>query len=91
MVAFVTDEEIGTSVEQIVEKLRQFSRPVEELHVDPANVKLHDERNIEAIAASLAVHNLWITFHGSFLADPEPDCFGQSRQQRQTCFPGICP
>ena len=27
--------------------------PLESLHIDPANVRAHDERNLDAIAASL--------------------------------------
>lgn len=38
---------------KIVDSLRQLATPISDLKLDPANVRTHDRRNVEAISASL--------------------------------------
>lgn len=40
-------------LDHIVEDLRSIAMPIDELNVDPNNARAHDERNIDAICASL--------------------------------------
>ena len=42
------------SLEHIVEPLRALAVGVEELHEDPANARVHPDRNLDAVKASLA-------------------------------------
>src|SRR5262249_7545899 len=39
---------------KIADQLRPLAVPIADLHPDPANVRLHGDRNLDAIAASLA-------------------------------------
>lgn len=49
-----TSAQITTeSEERILEELRQFMIPIADLNLDPRNARLHDDRNIAAIAHSL--------------------------------------
>ena len=38
----------------IAEPLRHLAVPIADLHIDPANARKHDDRNLGAIKASLA-------------------------------------
>jgi len=42
--------------ENIVEQLRELEVPIENLHPDPANARKHNEKNLDAIKASLAAY-----------------------------------
>jgi len=45
---------MADDLSHIAEPLRRLAIPVSEFHLDPANARLHPERNLEAIKSSLA-------------------------------------
>lgn len=43
---------MGSLISKIVPELKHIAVPVEELHEDPENIRVHDDRSVEAVAES---------------------------------------
>jgi DNA modification methylase len=46
----------GPVLSHIAESLRPLAVPIEEIHFDPANARMHDDANLDAIRGSLATY-----------------------------------